>query len=635
MLKYKKEDTMKLGFKRIITVLLATILMATTATFSSTVFAEDEYVAPGTRQKIFVSPVDLDYPNDTTDYNDYNYYYMTEKDPLTGDDKQFLVYCFNRDLVWPSSNSDTTSGLDETGKYTKDYYVPDNFNYLPENTKNLIYRVLYAGYPHNNAGLITYRSGNFNPTIDDIKTTAEAFKTDEYLRNYIESHKSQIVSFINTHYGYSPDISDIDSLDFSADRLLFNGNSPSTLEAAFLSAIYAFLDPYLTSFDPVNLYDHSFKIKMLNDHPLQYLLAISMMLFEVNTTSELLSTYSEFVKEHTLTRSQAHVATQEAIWQVLYKENIPNNSIDFSDYMTKGSFLKALVDFAYSEAKIPPRNYNFTDMVNYKAAFENGSNLKRVSNDSSVGTNARNIIFSQDGSGKYTSEELYLDDMYQMPYELQLFDGEMLIGSAKSYGSEKLALSVDRKPANPILKLVSLSEWPSDVYQYANEHEKDMTPEDKKNNHVHQDMGGVFYKKLEMSLPLTATFVDAGKVQVEVHKIWDDSNNKDRIRPDKITVQLLANGVATGDELVLKQDNNWQGIFSNLYEKDISGNLITYSVVEKDTINGYTSSIDKNSNGVFLITNTHKIKTEDKSDQKPSLDDNKTYTYIAPNTSVK
>lgn len=626
---------MKLGFKRIIVVLLTTILMVTTATFSSAVFAEDEYVAPGTRQKIFVSPVDLDYPNDTTDDNDYNYYYMTEKDPLTGDDKQFLVYCFNRDLVWPSSNSDTTSGLDETGKYTKDYYVPDNFNYLPEKTKNLVYRVLYAGYPHNNAGLITYRSGDFNPTIDDIKTTAEAFKTDEYLRNYIESHKSQIVSFINTHYGYSPDISDIDSLDFSADRLLFNGNSPSTLEAAFLSAIYAFLDPLLTSADPVNLYDHSFKMKMANDHPLQYLLAISIMFFEGNTTSELLLTYSELVKEHTLTRSQAHVATQEAIWQVLYNENIPNNSIDFSDYMTEGSFLKALVEFAYSDAKIPPRNYNLTDMVNYKAAFENGSNLKRVSNDSSVGTNARNIIFSQDGSGKYTSEELYLDDMYQMPYELQLFDGEMLIGSTKSYGSEKLVLSVDRKPANPILKFVSLSEWPSDVYQYANEHEKDMTPEDKKNNHVHQDMGGVFYKKLEMSLPLTATFVDAGKVQVEVHKIWDDSNDKDRIRPDKITVQLLSNGVATGDELVLKQDNNWQGIFSDLDEKDISDNLITYSVVEKDTINGYTSSIDKNSNGVFLITNTHKIKTEDKSNQKPSLDDNKTYTYIAPNTSVK
>lgn len=53
---------------------------------------------------------------------------------------------------------------------------------------------------------------------------------------------------------------------------------------------------------------------------------------------------------------------------------------------------------------------------------------------------------------------------------------------------------------------------------------------------------------------------------VSVEKKWEDDNNKNGKRPDKVTVKLLANGSDTGKELVFTKDNNWRGTFTNLDE---------------------------------------------------------------------
>ena len=48
-----------------------------------------------------------------------------------------------------------------------------------------------------------------------------------------------------------------------------------------------------------------------------------------------------------------------------------------------------------------------------------------------------------------------------------------------------------------------------------------------------------------------------GKTSVSVKKIWKDNNNQDGIRPEKITVELLANGEKTDKTLTLDEKNNW------------------------------------------------------------------------------
>ena len=102
---------------------------------------------------------------------------------------------------------------------------------------------------------------------------------------------------------------------------------------------------------------------------------------------------------------------------------------------------------------------------------------------------------------------------------------------------------------------------------------------------------------------------EVAKTSVGVHKVWDDSNNADDIRPASVTVQLLANGeVVSGSEKTLSADNGWSATWSNLVKKD-SGKAITYTVAEVEDVEGYESSITGGlveSSGTFSYTLTNK-----------------------------
>lgn len=116
---------------------------------------------------------------------------------------------------------------------------------------------------------------------------------------------------------------------------------------------------------------------------------------------------------------------------------------------------------------------------------------------------------------------------------------------------------------------------------------------------------------------LTNTYTP-GKTSVKVKKIWEDNNNQDGLRPDKVSVSLIANGdeknpVQTVD---LNEANGWEYTFTDLPEKS-NGNEIEYSIIENTKIDGYTTSI-KNNNTTstageiqttsapeYTITNTH------------------------------
>ncbi|MDD6460812.1 MAG: Cna B-type domain-containing protein, partial [Absicoccus porci] len=108
---------------------------------------------------------------------------------------------------------------------------------------------------------------------------------------------------------------------------------------------------------------------------------------------------------------------------------------------------------------------------------------------------------------------------------------------------------------------------------------------------------------------------EAGKTSVNVKKIWDDANNQDGIRPEKITVQLLADGEKTDKTLTLNADNNWNGSFTDLDAKK-KGKTIQYSIAEVSVPDGYTSKIEGNATEGYIITNTHKAETIDISGKK-------------------
>ena len=93
--------------------------------------------------------------------------------------------------------------------------------------------------------------------------------------------------------------------------------------------------------------------------------------------------------------------------------------------------------------------------------------------------------------------------------------------------------------------------------------------------------------------------------QIPVSKVWKDTEDKDGIRPDSITVKLLANGEETGLVMKLTAEYNWEGLFAELpvYE---NGKAIEYTV-EEEAVEGYTAAITGDAEEGFVITNTHAV----------------------------
>ena len=96
-----------------------------------------------------------------------------------------------------------------------------------------------------------------------------------------------------------------------------------------------------------------------------------------------------------------------------------------------------------------------------------------------------------------------------------------------------------------------------------------------------------------------------GNITIEVSKVWDDGSNK----PEKITVQLWANGKEVGQPATIMPDNEdtWFHRFNNMPAKDSNGNLINYTVTEENIPAGWTPyywTADK------LIFRIHNVPTK-------------------------
>ncbi len=94
-------------------------------------------------------------------------------------------------------------------------------------------------------------------------------------------------------------------------------------------------------------------------------------------------------------------------------------------------------------------------------------------------------------------------------------------------------------------------------------------------------------------------------------KTWDDNNNQDNIRPESITVNLLADGEIVKTTTAAAA-NNWSWNFSDCLKYKVGGELIAYTVQEVD-VDGYSETITGNISDGFKIVNKHvtsKVKVE-------------------------
>jgi hypothetical protein len=88
--------------------------------------------------------------------------------------------------------------------------------------------------------------------------------------------------------------------------------------------------------------------------------------------------------------------------------------------------------------------------------------------------------------------------------------------------------------------------------------------------------------------------------EIEVHKIWDDHNDADGLRPESITVNLLADGKAVQTvEITPDENGDWAYTFSNLPKFKDHGVEIVYTVTE-EAVPDYETLIEG-----FNITNRH------------------------------
>lgn len=114
---------------------------------------------------------------------------------------------------------------------------------------------------------------------------------------------------------------------------------------------------------------------------------------------------------------------------------------------------------------------------------------------------------------------------------------------------------------------------------------------------------------------------------ITIQKVWVDEDDKDEIRPDSITVYLLANGDKECS-LTLTKEENWQVTLEGLY-KYRDGEEIEYTIVEEE-VQGYTSNVDG-----FTITNTHEVKEEEKKEEPKKEDPKKNNTNTGVTSSLK
>lgn len=117
---------------------------------------------------------------------------------------------------------------------------------------------------------------------------------------------------------------------------------------------------------------------------------------------------------------------------------------------------------------------------------------------------------------------------------------------------------------------------------------------------------------------------------VTVTIVWKDENNKDNIRPDKVTVKL-ADGTTVVSAKEVKNDS-WKHIFEDISVFNGS-DKVSYTVTQ-DAVNGYTTEIKASDDGNTIeIINTHVPVAPPK--EEPKQEETATPAAPAPVVEIK
>ncbi|MBQ6905979.1 MAG: Cna B-type domain-containing protein, partial [Clostridia bacterium] len=85
---------------------------------------------------------------------------------------------------------------------------------------------------------------------------------------------------------------------------------------------------------------------------------------------------------------------------------------------------------------------------------------------------------------------------------------------------------------------------------------------------------------------------------VEGAKLWKDANDQDGLRPESITINLLADGTII-DTIVVRESDDWSFSFNDLPKYRDGGIKIVYTITE-EKVDGYETTLDG-----YLVVNTH------------------------------
>ena len=126
---------------------------------------------------------------------------------------------------------------------------------------------------------------------------------------------------------------------------------------------------------------------------------------------------------------------------------------------------------------------------------------------------------------------------------------------------------------------------------------------------------------------------DIHYIDLEASKVWDDQDNVEGLRPEKIEFQLYKNGTAEGKPVALSAGNDWKVTFSALPDKDNDGNVITYTVKEVKVPTHYTADSQEAQfvDGKATITNKRTPETTEVSVKKV-WDDAQNQDGLRPST---
>ena len=92
-------------------------------------------------------------------------------------------------------------------------------------------------------------------------------------------------------------------------------------------------------------------------------------------------------------------------------------------------------------------------------------------------------------------------------------------------------------------------------------------------------------------------------INIPIKKVWENLRIP---HPNKVKVNLK-NGDTVIDSITLSESDGWEGVFSNLPQRDASGAVIAYTVAE-DAVEGYSSKVTGDAEDGFTVTNTSTAK---------------------------